>query len=316
MISFLLSDCQVEEDISNQELQVNKMYLEATNQYFTELKTKNAKDIDKIDWLIDAINLNSLVLYDLTSTQKVILVDVANNNIFENATKIKTIFFLIDNKIVQSKIITFENSIAYNDYDKMILAILNRTSKEKMHYSGKISIHNALQNKLLSSEYSDGLTIKSASLGIKSKKAKTAKTNGCTDWYWVTNYADGRQTNEYLYTTCDGCEEMPYKSLNACGGGSGTNVQTTSIFPASPIDNAIVNYFSPEGEHIKYQYVNGIWKIILISLPDIVIKTVRESRPYLIFDWPRNNQKVVAEGFVYTYYSDSGNWEGIPIDEL
>ena len=195
----------------------------------------------------------------------------------------------------------------------MIIATLNRTSKEKLQYSGLITFYNAFQNKLLINEYAKGFRIQSGALSLKSKKSIIAKTKACTDWYLVTNYADGRQTHEYLYTTCDDCEEMAYKTLNGCGGGGGGGEgQTNSIFPASPIDNAIVNYFSPEGEHIRYQYINGIWKIILISLPDIVIKTVRESRPYLIFDWPENNQKVVAEGFVYTYDSESGNWEGVP----
>jgi hypothetical protein len=224
------------------------------------------------------------------------------------------VFFLIDDKIVQSRIVAFNNTTAFNDYDTMIIATLNRTSKEKLQYSGLITFYNAFQNKLLANEYSKGLRKQSGALSLRIKKSITAKTNGCTDWYWVTNYADGRQFNEYLYTTCNDCEEMAYKTLNGCGagGGGGGEGQTNSIFPASPIDNAIVNYFSPEGEHIKYQYINGIWKIILISLPDIVIKTVRESRPYLIFDWPENNQKVVAEGFVYTYDSESGNWEGVP----
>jgi hypothetical protein len=100
----------------------------------------------------------------------------------------------------------------------MILSILNRTKKERLQYSGLISFYNAFQNKLLINEFVNGNTIQNGTLSLKNKKSKTAKTNGCTDWYWVTNYSDGRQTSEYLYTTCDGCEEMAYKTLNGCGG--------------------------------------------------------------------------------------------------
>lgn len=43
------------------------------------------------------------------------------------------------------------------------------------------------------------------------------KTLQCIDWFWVTTYADGTQDWEFLYTTCDGCDQ----TFIDCGGGGG-----------------------------------------------------------------------------------------------
>ena len=113
------------------------------------------------------------------------------------------------------------------------------------------------------------------------------------------------------------CEEMAYKTTNDCGGGSGGGLSSGGTgggpnFPYSPNTNDTYDYFSPEGEHIRFQFIGNIWKIILISLPEVVVKSVPESRPYLIFDWPQDQQKAYGEGFIFTYESETGIWEGVP----
>jgi hypothetical protein len=110
---------------------------------------------------------------------------------------------------------------------------------------------------------------------------------------------------------------MAYKTTNDCGGGSGGGSSSGGTgggpnFPYSPNTNDTYDYFSPEGEHIRFQFISNIWKIILISLPEVVVKSVPESRPYLIFDWPQDQQKAYGEGFVFTYDSASSTWNGEP----
>lgn len=52
-------------------------------------------------------------------------------------------------------------------------------------------------------------------------------------------------------------------------------------------------------------------------MPEVAVKAVPESRPYLIFDWPQDQQKAYGAGFEFTYDYTSATWNGIPLtDEL
>lgn len=315
-LGLTLTNCQLEEEPLKHENQINTLnYKNDILSYLKNLRKKSNKELSaKIEELATSFDHSSLKIYDLKSTQKILIGDVRSLTGLENSDKIKTVFFMIDNKIVRSRIVTFNNKTLFDDYDKVILSILDRNKNENL-YSGKISFYSLPQNILLSNEFENGKLTINGILNIKNNKSKTARANGCIDWYWVTTYQDGSQTSEYLYTTCDSCEEMANKLLttNSCGGGgSGGGTGSGPNFPFSPNINQIYDYFSPEGEHIRYQFINNIWKIILISLPDIVVKSVPESRPYLVFDWPQDQQKVYAEGFVFTYESQTGSWVGEP----
>ena len=319
----MLSNCQVEEDVVREEDQINAIYKDETARYLEELKLNaTKKQLNKIEELSAAIDMNTLKIYDLKSTQKVLIVDVKSLNGVENSNKIKTLFFLIENKIIRSRIVTFSDKTSFNDkdYNKMILSILDH-NKDKNQYSGLVSFYSPYQNKLLTDQFESGILTENGTLSLKSTKNKMGKTNGCTDWYWVTYYSNGTQTSQYVYTTCTPCEEMAYKTTNDCGGGSGGGSSSGGTgsgpsFPYSPNINATYDYFSPEGEHIRFQFINNEWKIILISLPEVVVKAVPESRPYLVFNWPQDQQRVYGEGFVFTYKSESGSWEGIPLDTV
>jgi hypothetical protein len=314
-----LSNCQAEEDVVREEDQINAIYKDETVRYLEELKLNaTKKQLNKIEELSAAIDMNTLKIYDLKSTQKVLIVDVKSLNGVETSNKIKTLFFLIENKIIRSRIVTFSDKTSFNDkdYNKMILSILDH-NKDKNQYSGLISFYSPYQNKLLTDQFESGILTENGTLSLKSTKNKIGKTNGCTDWYWVTYYSNGTQTSQYVYTTCTPCEEMAYKTTNDCGGGSGGGSSSGGTgggpsFPNSPNTNDTYDYFSPEGEHVRFQFIDNIWKIILISLPEVVVKSVPESRPYLIFDWPQDQQKAYGEGFIFTYESETGSWEGVP----
>jgi hypothetical protein len=133
-----LSNCQVEEDTVREENQINAIYKDETARYLEELKLNaTKKQLNKIEELSAAIDMNTLKIYDLKSTQKVLIVDVKSLNGVETSNKIKTLFFLIENKIIRSRIVTFSDKIPLNDYNKMILSILDN-NKDKNQYSGRI----------------------------------------------------------------------------------------------------------------------------------------------------------------------------------
>ena len=97
-----MSNCQVEEDTVREEDQINAIYKDETARYLEELKLNaNKKQLNKIEELSAAIDMNTLKFYNLKSTQKVLIVDVKSLNGLETSNKIKTLFFLIENKIIR-----------------------------------------------------------------------------------------------------------------------------------------------------------------------------------------------------------------------
>ncbi|SDH91052.1 hypothetical protein SAMN04488062_11766 [Flavobacterium omnivorum] len=112
-----------------------------------------------------------------------------------------------------------------------------------------------------------------------------------------------------MYTICS-CEENTYRiSCGGNGGGSGSG--SGPEFPANPEENKEVDYFSPEGEHIRYQFKNNVWRIVLMSLPEVVVKAKSSTYPYLIFNWPQDQRKVYNAGMVFTFESETNTWNGV-----
>ncbi|WP_188049380.1 hypothetical protein [Flavobacterium sp. GP15] len=120
-----------------------------------------------------------------------------------------------------------------------------------------------------------------------------------------------------MYTTCS-CEKNIYR-VSTCGiegGGAGGNGETPS-FPQFPTENQIIDFLSPEGKFIRYQFINNIWKIVLINLADVIVKSKPAKYSFLIFNYPVNQQKVYNDGMVYTFESEINTWSGvIATDEL
>ena len=308
------SNCQVEEEIVNETNQVALQYNEQVLLYLDQLKSKGTKDkSSKINALITQMDSNSLKTFNLNTTQQILIADVLSLPKLEDQTKIKLVFFLYENKIIRSRIMSFSNKNNVTDYNTLVLSVLNAT-KDKKQYTGTVSFYNPFQEIIQKNKYENGIMIENQVLSITNNDIN-AKTNGCIEWYWVTTYYSGRQTWDYMYTTCS-CEENTYR-VSTCGGGGGGGNGNTPSFPQVPTENQIIDFFSPEGEFIRYQFINNTWKIVLINLADVIVKTKPGKYSFLIFNYPVNQQKVYNDGMVYTFESEINTWSGvIATDEL
>jgi hypothetical protein len=289
-------------------------------------KGSNKDQISKIEDLAALIDVNSLKMYDLKSTEKLIVADLKSLKDFETSDKTKAIFFVYENKITRSNIVTFRNKVPFDNYDKVIRSVFDM-KKNKDNYTGKVSFYNPIQNIVLSDEYQNGALTVNGIARRKTAKKITGKSNGCTAWYWVTTYSDGRQTEDYLYTTCSdggGAEECQTYRMSGikCGGDGGGSADTgtagTTIYPNNPINNYTFRYIDKNDYIIeqKFNSETGKWEFSMIILKDIVITLNPENFPNLIFEWPKWDQVVIQEvlgiNFIFTYDGDTGNWVGVP----
>jgi hypothetical protein len=281
-------------------------------------KGSNKEQISKIEDLTASIDVNSLKIYDLYSTEKLIVADLKPLKGFETSDKTKAIFFVYENKITHSNIVTFNAKIPFDNFDKVILSVLDM-KKNKDNYTGKISFYNLFQNITLSDEFENGKLTVNGMARRKTTKKITGKSTGCTDWYWITTYSDGHQTEDYLYTTCS-CEEEAYRMASDCGGGGGSGASTSTggvIYPTNPENNRLFTYIDKEGKMIteRFDSKSGTWVFAGNSLTAVVVQNNYENYYFLIFQWPVDKQKVVDSGIVYTYDGGSGGWTGEPATE-
>jgi hypothetical protein len=266
-------------------------------------------------------------MYDLKSTEKLIVADLKSLTDFENSDKTKAIFFVYDNKITKSNIVTFHNRVPFVNYDKVIRSVFDM-KKNKDNYTGKVTIYNPIQNIVFSNEYQNGALTVNGIARRKTAKKITGKANGCTAWYWVTTYSDGRQTEDYLYTTCsDGggseeCQAYRMSGIKCGGGGGGGSADTatagTTIYPNNPINNYTFQYIDKNDYIIeqKFNSKTGKWEFSMIILQEVVITRNPENFRHLIFEWPKWDQLVAQEvlgiNFIFTHDADTGNWVGVP----
>jgi hypothetical protein len=319
---FLFSSCEKENEIATDSISTTIFNDDISNYLNLLKKQSNKKNSLKIEALVSAIDLNSVKIYDLKTTEKLVIVDLKSLKGFENSDKNKVIFFLNDNRIVRANIVTFNNVFFFDQYNKVISSTLNM-DKNKALYSGKISFYNLFGTALLSDEFENGNLTNNGIVRRKTTKKSTGKTSGCTDWYWVTTYSDGRSSQVYLYTTCT-CEEEISRTANPCGGGdSGSNSGAgtgSPSFPFSPKNNDIYEFTDKDGLYTKYKFnsQSNTWIIVEVILPPLVISRAPEGYPNLAIEWPQDQQKVLeVDRFIYTYDSASGNWSGVPAtDEL
>jgi hypothetical protein len=322
----LLASCIAEDNFQIDSIN-NEIYKTEIVDYFDKLKkVSNSLQLSKIKELENVVNLNSARLYDLRTSEKLIIVDLNKQEGLETTESSKLIFYVNDGKIARSNLVSIVNKASYYDYDKMILSILNM-SEDKPNFSGTISFYSLFQDKLLVDEFENGELTVNGILNRNIKKKFISKAKKCTDWYWLTTYSDGSQTLEYAFTECDGGgnECVSYKTGKVmCGGGGGgengvgigTIPSSGPSFPANPQNNNTYPYTDKEGITTLYKYNSQTnkWEIIEVILPSIVIQNSPEYYYYLIIIYPVDNQKVTGpDGFVYTYEGASGNWVGEPI---
>ncbi|SDH91012.1 hypothetical protein SAMN04488062_11765 [Flavobacterium omnivorum] len=156
IVTVTLSNCQAGEDFFEDNDPVSIAYKEEIKRYPIELKlSTNKKKLDKVEDLSNAINPNSLKIYDLNSTQKVLIVDVSNLNGLETSFVTKAIFFLNKNKIIRSRLVTINDADTVMDKNELILSVLN-TAKDKKQYNGIVSFYNPFQEILQKNVYQNG----------------------------------------------------------------------------------------------------------------------------------------------------------------
>ena len=208
-----MSNCQVEEEIFNEQNQVQTLYKEQVSLYLNEFKINASKDkIAIIEEITAAIDLNSLKKYDLKTTEKLLIADLKTLTGFENATKTKVIFYLNKNLIVRSNIIVFNDQNNFNRHNNLILSILNQNENKEM-YSGVVSTLNVYAKLKFYNQYENGILKINNIVYLKNKNKKTTRLNADCDYYYlVTTYPSGHQTWQFLYTDCDS---------NPCTGGGG-----------------------------------------------------------------------------------------------
>jgi hypothetical protein len=281
--------------------------------YLASLKSEAGKENGtKIEVLNEAIKLNTIHIYDLKSTEKLLIADISSLKGFESYKSTKAIFFLLNNKIIHSKIVSVKYDDKIDKTNQLIISIFNK-DKNKAYFTGTVSFYNMLQNMQLTSDYNNGILEKNSSVLPKSKKFN--KSNSCTDWYWVTTYSNGSQDWSYAYTTCT-CDY--YKS--ACGGGGGGSSSSGSggaiNYPSQPNNNDLFTYIDTDGEMVtkKYNALTSTWELDSITLSQVVVITKPKYNFLLFYDgkWPIDNQKIVQYDLIYTFDIDTGSWQAVP----
>ena len=303
-----------EDETSNENNQpITTSYNATILSYLAILKSEAGKENGaQIEALKEAINLNTIHIYDLKSTEKLLIADISTLKGFESYNATKAIFFVLNNKIIHSKIVSAKYDDKIEKTNQLIISIFNK-DKNKAYFTGTVSFYNMLQNMQLTSDYNNGVLEKNSSVLPKSKKFN--KSNSCTDWYWVTTYSNGGQDWSYAYTTCT-CDY--YKS--ACGGGGGGSSSSGSggaiNYPSQPNDTDLFVYIDADGEMItkKYNAQTEEWELVSITLSQVVVTTKPKYNFLLFYDgkWPVDNQKIVQYDLIYTYDIDTGSWEAVP----
>ena len=314
-MTFFIS-CETQETVLTEQNKTTSIYNTAIIDYFNNYKaslSNNKERTKKISALMAAIDYNNIKYFDLKTTEKLLVADLKEFNFTQNATNNKLILFVNDNKIARARLVNFESQDPFNQYDDLILSILNM-DKTKLNYTGRVNQFDIIQNKEFSNVFSDGKLIENGATKNKVLNSIAAKGD-CIDWYWVTTYSNGSQTEEYLYTTCDPCDALLDKSANCGGGGSsGGSSGASPSFPPNPYDKQPYNFTSPDGVYTEYRYneQTNNWDIVINNLPDVVVRSNPTKYPKLVIIWPFHNQKVVSDGLLYTYdASGTGNWEGV-----
>lgn len=289
----LFSSCEKEDEIQTDSISTS-IYNKDIINYLNEIKNAtNKMQSQKISELENAIDFNSARSYNLKSTEKLVVVDLRSFEGFEYSDKTKAIFFVYQNKIIRSNIVTFNVKIPFNNLDMVIVSILDM-KKNKDNYTGKISFYNLFQNIMLTDEFENGRLTFNGIVRRKINKNITEKSAGCIAWYWVTS-----TSYEYLYTTCDPCEayRMSGVQCGGVGGGSSSGGTSAPVYPSNPKNNDLYTYMDQDGEFVtkKYNGVTGEWDFFSITLSDVITYSKPAKYYFLIIQWPYDQQKVVKD---------------------
>ncbi len=313
----ILNSCEIQEPILTEQNNSNPIYNSVISSYLTNLKTSvsnNKEKTKKISTLIQAIDYNTIKQYGLKNTIKLVVVDLKNFSVFSKVDHTKAIFFVLNNNIIQSNIVTIKNKLPFENPDQIIVSIFDK-KENKDNYSGKIEFYNLFQNILLSDEFENGkLTVNGIALpNVNNSTIK--RSSDCTDWFWITTYSNGNQTEQYLFTTCDPCsggggELFRYAD---CQSGGNSNSNSGPSYPTNPKNNELFTYLNEDGELIteRYDAKEKIWKFYKIQLNQVIVVNNYKNR-YDFLNRPdtNKNKPIIFEDIIYKFDWPSGSWEG------
>ena len=208
----------------------------------------------------------------------------------------------------------FEDNFGSYHYSKIIHIILSEVDKKQLKYTGQVEIFSIKKKLELRGTLQDGKLVKSSAARILKKKLKNnARSRGCIDYYLVTSVGNTVVSMEFLYTICD------VNSGDITGGGGGYSEGGGSyssgsllVLPVSPQEDDIHTHRDSDNITTTYKFTDNVWKIVKVVLPDLVLKSGRESNyGFLNFEFPEHDQLVRGDdGLSYRYNSFSGNWTG------
>lgn len=323
----LLNSCETQEIVLTEQNNSNPIYNSVISSYLTNFKTsvsKNKENTKKISALMQAIDYNTIKQYDLKNTIKLVVIDLKNFSVSSEVDQTKAIFFVLNNSIIRSNIVTIKNKLPFENPDQVIVSIFDK-KENKDNYSGKIEFYNLFQNILLSDEFENGVLTKN-SIALPNLKNAMANRSTCDDWYELTTYSDGSQTAEYLYTICDPCSggggELFKNSdcdSGSGGGGSGYSSNGQPDYPPNPKPGQFFYYVDEDGNLItkRYNEITGNWDFYKITIQGVTVtnnKNNRYDHLKLLSQYVR--KPIIFEEIIYKFDLASGSFEGVALEAL
>lgn len=311
IISFF-SACQTEEDIVSTEPAV-KAYNSDIQNYFDRLPiTKNDFSFFIVDDLKAKIDYTSVESFDLNSGQKLIMADL--NPIFDNdkITATKIVFYFQNNRIVKSRIFTFEDDSFFSDYNTNIKYMLSNET-EKITYSGNMRIYSEDGRFQFLGILDKGKLLKNERVYPKlpSNNTKTASER-CVSWYRVVKIGEQIISATYAYTICQGSTDG---SSGGSGAGSGSNSGPYVILPDDPDDKTLHTHIDDNGLITEYIYdkANKKWDWVKIIIPEVIIYTYPKYQFLGNINFPSHGQIVIGLQSSFQYNTYTGSWIEKPI---
>lgn len=152
VLILFLSNCEDKDDTLHEDSHAAPaIYKDKIGDYWNQLKIgMNVGDLSKIEELSTAIDTTSLKIYDLRTTEKLLIADAKPLEGLSGITKI--IFYLNEDKVVRSSIVILKTNIANSNHNKVIQSILN-SDKKGFSYSGEVTFLSLSKIKILYNKY-------------------------------------------------------------------------------------------------------------------------------------------------------------------
>ncbi len=290
------------------------VYKNEVERYLNEVeRNSNQEDVAGVQHLRAAVNLMTLKTFDISPSQKLLIAELAVQNNFGNSIKTRIVFNLFGERIFRCRIFVFKDSFTGYDYEKAIHIMLHEGDRKQLQYTGQVDIYSTSKKLELRGTLQNGKLIKVAvATIIKNKIKNTARSNGCIDYYLVTSQGNTVVSVVFLYTLCE-ANTGDFVGGGGGGGGDGSySLGSYLVLPVNPQQNAVHTHKDIDGTTITYKFIDNIWKIVQVVLPDLVLKSGRESNyGFLNFEFPEHDQMVMGyDGLSYRYNSFTGNWTG------